>query len=114
MQGGSTVWVMMVLIVILNTIAQSLFKMGAGHGLINGSLAGGVVAYGLSTLLYVVVLGRANLSFVYPVAIGATAIATCLASVRVFGEKIGVVQWLGVALIIGGIVCIAAFRSRST
>ncbi len=110
---SSTVWMLMLAIVVLNTIAQSFLKLGSGRGLINVQLAGGVVAYGVSTLLYVLVLGRANLSFAYPVVIGATAIATCMASVRLLGEKIGAMQWLGIALIIAGIVCIAVTRGRS-
>ena len=102
-------WLLMVGIVVLNAIAQTFLKLGAGRGLINGSLATGVVAYGLSTLLYVLVLGRAALSFAYPVIIGATAIVTCLAGLRM-GERIGGTQWLGIALVVLGIVVIATAR----
>jgi multidrug transporter EmrE-like cation transporter len=108
--AGTPVWGLMVAIIVLNTIAQSLLKMGAGRGLMNASLAGGVVAYGLSTLLYVLVLGRAALSFAYPVVIGATAIATCLAGVKILGERIAAPQWVGIALIVAGIVCIATTK----
>jgi multidrug transporter EmrE-like cation transporter len=107
------IWALMSIVVVLNTVAQSLFKMGAGKGLINRSLVGGVAAYGLSTVIYVLVLGRANLSFVYPIVIGSTVVVTCLVSTRVFGESMETLQWLGVALIIAGIACIAALR-RST
>lgn len=105
-------WILMVAIIVLNTLAQSLLKLGAGRGLVNAPLLGGVVAYGLSTLLYVLVLGRTNLSFAYPVIIGATAIATCLAGVQILGERIESVQWLGIALIVAGIACIAVTRQR--
>jgi small multidrug resistance pump len=106
---GRTVWLLMAAIIVLNTIAQTFLKLGAGRGLVNPSLAAGVFAYGLSTLLYVIVLGRASLSFAYPVVIGATAIATCLAGLRL-GERIAGMQWLGIALIIGGIVFVATGR----
>ena len=103
----------MLAIVVLNSIAQGLLKAGAGRGLINPALMGGVLAYGASTLLYVMVLGRANLSFVYPVVIGATMVVTCIGGVRVFGEVIGPVQWLGIALIVAGIACVALTRKTT-
>ncbi|HEX3695389.1 MAG TPA: SMR family transporter [Polyangia bacterium] len=111
MQVGATTWGLMAAIVVLNTVAQSLLKLGAGRSLVNVPLAGGVVAYGLSTLLYVLVLGKTNLSFSYPVVIGATAIATCLAGVILLGERIAGGQWFGIALIIVGIIFIAVTRT---
>lgn len=110
MNAGTWFWLLTTAIVALNTIAQSLLKMGAGKGLINAPLAGGIVAYGLSTLLYVLVLGRHSLSFAYPVIIGATAIATCVVSGRFLGERLGGVQWMGIALIVAGIACVARGR----
>jgi multidrug transporter EmrE-like cation transporter len=94
----------------LNTIAQTLLKAGAGHGLINPQLVGGLGAYGMSTLLYVIVLGRMNVSFAYPVVIGATVVSTCLAGARIFREGLGSWHWVGIALIIVGIACIALSR----
>jgi small multidrug resistance pump len=108
-----SIWVLMPIVVVLNTVAQALLKVGAGRGLINRALAGGVLAYGVSTLIYILLLSRAKLSFAYPVVIGATAVATCLASVQILGERVGGLQWLGIALILAGIVCIAAIRATS-
>jgi small multidrug resistance pump len=113
MSATRFVWLLMPMVVVLNTVAQGLFKVGAGKGLINRSLIGGVAAYGVSTVIYVLVLGRARLSFVYPVVIGSTVVVTCLVSARLFGEDMGTLQWLGVALIIAGIVCIAAMRKAN-
>jgi multidrug transporter EmrE-like cation transporter len=110
MNAGSSQWVLMVVIVALNTVAQAFLKVGAGRGLVNAPLAGGIVAYGLSTLLYVIVLGRANLSFAYPVVIGATAIATCITGSVMLGERIVGGQWAGIALIVAGIACVAVAR----
>ena len=104
-------WILMVAVVVFNTIAQMLLKLGSGRGLINASLLGGVAAYGISTLIYVIVLGRANLSFTYPVVIGATAVATCVAGRQFLGEYISGVQWLGIAVIITGIAVVAFGRA---
>lgn len=105
---------MVAFVVVLNTTAQTLLKLGAGRGLINLPLFGGVAAYGLSTILYVFILGRANLSLAYPIVIGLTSIFTCLSGRQVFGERIGNPQWIGIALIIGGIAFLAGSRNLKT
>jgi small multidrug resistance pump len=91
----------------LNTIAQTLLKMGAGQNLLNLYLLGGVLAYGLSTLFYISVLGKSNLSVAYPVVIGLTILATTLAGAIVLREKVAPGQWLGVGLMLSGIWAIA-------
>lgn len=111
MRSPAFMWLLMAAIVALNTIAQTLLKLGAGKGLINLLLFGGVAAYGLSTLLYVFLLGRANVSFAYPVVIGATAVATCFVGQRIVGEQISGLHWLGVAVIIAGIAIVASSRA---
>jgi small multidrug resistance pump len=103
-------WLLMAVIVGLNTIAQGLLKTGASKGLLSGAMVGGVATYGVSTLLYVVILGRMNLSFVYPIVIGTTMVATCLAGSRVLNENISSLQWLGIALIVSGIAFVAFGR----
>lgn len=91
----------------LNTLAQTLLKLGAGQSLINLYLFGGIVAYGLSTVLYVLVLGKLNLSLAYPVVIGLTVLFTTLTSSILLGEKVLAVQWLGIGLMVSGISAIA-------
>lgn len=91
----------------LNTLAQTLLKLGAGQSLINLYLFGGITTYGLSTILYVLVLGKLNLSLVYPVVIGLTVLFTTLTSAIILGEKVLAVQWLGIGLMISGISAIA-------
>lgn len=112
MRSPAFLWLLMAAIVALNTVAQTLLKLGAGKGLINLSLFGGVAAYGVSTLLYVFLLGRANLSYAYPIVIGATAVATCLSGSRIVGEQITGLQWFGVLVVIAGIAVVAASRAE--
>lgn len=88
----------------LNTVAQTLLKLGAGKGLFNPNLAGGLVAYGLSTILYITALSKLDLSFVYPTIIGMTLIATVLVSTFILGELVSPLQWLGTLVIMSGIV----------
>ena len=103
-------WSLIATIVALNTVAQGLLKVGASRGLLSRQMIGGVGAYGLSTLLYVMVLSKAKLTLAYPVIIGATVVATCIVSVRFLGERVGPVQWAGIGLVVAGIACIAVTR----
>lgn len=91
----------------LNTIAQAFLKLGSGQNPFNLYLFGGVVVYGLSTILYVLVLGKLNLSLAYPVVIGLTVIFTTLTGAFLLGEKVLPVQWLGIGLMLSGISAIA-------
>lgn len=91
----------------LNTIAQTLLKLGSGQNPINLYLIGGILAYGLSTVFYVLVLGKLNLSVAYPVVIGLTIFATTLAGAVILREKVAIVHWLGVGLMLSGILAIA-------
>ncbi len=104
---------LMATVVILNTVAQALMKVASGRGLINLPMIAGVGAFGLSTLIYIIVLKQVSLSFAYPVIIGATAIVTCVVSVVVLRERLAVLQWFGIALIVAGIGLVATMAKRA-
>ncbi|MBW4474815.1 MAG: small multidrug resistance protein [Stenomitos rutilans HA7619-LM2] len=91
----------------LNTLAQALLKLGSGQSLLNLYLFGGILIYGLSTVIYVLVLGKLNLSLAYPVVIGLTVLFTTITGSLLLGEKVESVQWLGVGLMLSGISAIA-------
>ncbi|MFH7027722.1 MAG: SMR family transporter [Heteroscytonema crispum UTEX LB 1556] len=97
--------------VVLNTVAQTLLKLGAGQNPLNIYLMGGICAYGLSTIFYIVVLGKFNLSVAYPVVIGLTILATTIAGAIILREKISIAHWLGVGLMLSGISAIAFAKS---
>ncbi|MCL1472596.1 DMT family transporter [Argonema antarcticum] len=91
----------------LNTSGQILLKQGSGQNPLNLYLLGGLSAYALSTVFYILVLGKLNLSVIYPVVIGLTTIGTTIAGVLIFSEKVSTVGWMGVGLVIAGISAIA-------
>ena len=93
-------------------MAQVLLKSGATPNLLNFYLLGGVFAYGLSTLVYISVLSKLNLSVAYPVVIGLTVVATTMAGAILLREKVSTVNWVGVGLILSGI-CAVAFGKFS-
>lgn len=96
----------------LNTLAQVLLKLGSGDNLLNYYLLGGILTYGLSTVVYISVLGKLNLSVVYPVVIGLTIVATTIAGSTLLREKFLLVNWVGIGLILSGI-CAVAFGKSS-
>lgn len=93
--------------VFLNTAGQSLLKLGAGQNPLNIYLFSGLFAYGISTIFYVTVLGKINLSIVYPVVIGLTIISTTCAGAFLLKEQVSTLQWLGIGLILSGISAVA-------
>lgn len=96
-----------ILTVVLNTIAQTLLKLGAGQNILNLYLLGGLVTYCLSTVFYILVLGKLNLSLTYPLVIGLTVVATTFAGSIVLKEQVPTLQWIGIGLMISGISAIA-------
>ncbi len=92
--------------VILNTIAQSLLKLGSGQNPLNIYLMGGILSYGLSTVFYIAVLSKFNLSFAYPVVIGLTILATTSVGAVILQEKISMNHGIGIGLILAGISAI--------
>ncbi len=92
----------------LNTLAQTLLKLGAGQNLLNFHLLGGVLVYGLSTVVYILVLGKFNLSIVYPVVIGLTVFSATVTGAFFLEEKVTAVQWVGIGLMLSGISAIAS------
>ncbi|MGG6293756.1 SMR family transporter [Leptolyngbya sp. AN02str] len=92
----------------LNTLAQALLKLGSGQSPLNLYLFGGVCMYGLSTLFYIAVLGKFNLSVAYPIIIGLTILSTTLVGASFLGEKVATTQWVGIGLMLSGISAIAS------
>ena len=95
----------------LNTVAQTLLKLGSGQNPLNPYLFGGILAYGLSTVFYILVLGKFNLSVAYPVVIGLTVAATAISGAVLLREKVAVMQWVGIGLMLSGISAIALAKS---
>ena len=94
--------------VLLNTLAQTALKLGTGQSTpLNVYLGAGLLLYGGSAVLYIIVLGRLNLSFIYPIMIGLTMIATVFSGILVLHEKVATGQWVGIGLMLSGLATIA-------
>ncbi len=104
---------LILLITGLNTLAQIWMKLGSGGNPLNLYLLSGIAAYGISTVFYILILGKLNLSLAYPVIIGLTMVATTISSALILRERIPSTHWLGIGLMLSGISAIALSKSTS-
>lgn len=70
------------------------------------AVVGGFALFGLSAVLWLVVLSRTSLSFAYPFA-ALTYVLILVFDRVVLGEPVTVLRWAGVLLIIGGLILIS-------
>lgn len=100
----------LILSVVFNAAGQLLFKqarLAQPQSDLIGLFSGGYIwlglaLYGLSSIAWLWVLSRAQLSFAYPVLALSFPIVVALSAV-LFGESVGPIQWIGVLLIIAGV-----------
>lgn len=79
--------------------------------LTNVSVIGGLLIFGLSAVVWLMVLSRASLSFAYPFA-SLTYVLIVLADKLVLHEEIPVLRWAGVFAIMTGIILVAQTPHR--
>jgi drug/metabolite transporter (DMT)-like permease len=78
-----------------SAILNMIYKM------LNPYILSGAVAYFLSFMLWIYILSKHNVSFVYPL-MSLSYVAVMILSVYFLEEKVSFYQWLGVLLIISG------------
>jgi drug/metabolite transporter (DMT)-like permease len=114
LNSQTTALIGVLLSVVLNAGGQVLFK-AAQSGPANGALAAiflrpetwaGFVLYGLSSLIWLWVLSRAQLSLAYPILALSFPIVVALSAIF-FGESVSAAHWSGVAIIIAGVALLA-------
>ncbi len=104
--------------VTLGAAGQVLMKLGT-HGLHTADLLtvlqmafgrvevlAGLATYGISALIWLVVLSRMELATVYP--LGAASYVLVVVASRLTGEHVGVQRWLGLVAITVGVVLVAS------
>ena len=116
---------LIVISVLLSVLGQLLLKMGmtqvgplnpkGGLGDLvqvgvqvfgNLKVIGGFAAYGISSLFWIAVLSKVNLSLAYPM-LALNYVLIPLTAWLFLGEQIPSLRWLGVGIIIIGIVVIS-------
>ena len=91
-----------IIILVIGTLAASvgqlMFKIGVSPTLSAAYILLGFVLYGISTLLYLFVLGRSHLSWTYSFT-GLTYIFTNILAFSVLNEPITLMRWVGIVVI---------------
>ena len=103
-------WAM--LCALVGSAGQLFFKTGSASvgtslssWLANWRVMAGFSLYGISAIGFIVALKHGKLSLLYPV-IATSYVWVTLISSRVLGERITTQHWVGIALILTGIVII--------
>lgn len=68
----------------------------------------GIISYGLSFALYILLLNKFDLSFISPLTVGIVYVLLMITAVIVFNEQFTILKTIGCALILGGILMILA------
>jgi multidrug transporter EmrE-like cation transporter len=111
------------LCVCLTATAQVLLKMGMSspaiqHAMSTGmrsvywlaltspAIWGGMICFGASAGLWLLVLGKLEVSLAYPL-VSLGVVLTTLAGIFILGESAGIYKVLGVAMIVGGVLVLS-------
>jgi uncharacterized membrane protein len=89
----------------------SRFRLSIKGTLKNKNLVIGVLVYGLGTITYIIALKGAELSIVYPL-VSTTYIWIAVLSQKMLGEKMNLLKWTGIALILVGVSLIGFGAGR--
>ena len=85
-------------------VSQLLFKLIPMF--LNPYVFFGFVSFGLSSIFWLVVLSRLQLSLVYPM-VSVAYVVVAIASMIFFKENVSLVRWAGIAVIIIGVYLIS-------
>ncbi len=106
----------LIIYVILSAMGLTLIKIGTGQDIslflnakgfslrLNWILVIGMLVYIISFLTSMLVMKNMNLSIFYPVSAGLIYIVICGLSYFVLREKISINQWIGMSVILVGII----------
>lgn len=111
--------------VLLNAVAQLLLKAGASSageismsagapalwrtasGLaMHPGILGGLACYAVSVVLWIVALSRVEVSVAYPM-LSIGYVVNALLAWWLFGESLDLQRWLGIGVIIAGVILVA-------
>ena len=116
-KGHATMrWILICAYLILTVSGLVLFKAGSNQGIaaninngffclrINWMSIIGILCYGCSFLLYLALISKMNLGYIYPVTTGIVYILVLAASIFIFKEPVGAFKIIGCGLILAGVV----------
>lgn len=108
------IYIFLAVNIIFLATGQMLWKIGISkieefniiNIALNPYIISGIVLYGLATLLWLYILGKAELSLVYPLQ-SITYVLGTLIAIFIFHENVSLLRWLGVVTIVAGAIFVA-------
>jgi drug/metabolite transporter (DMT)-like permease len=111
------IYIMVAINILLLVSGQLLWKIGMEkienvtivsliQAIFTPYIFGGIILYGIATLLWLWILSKAEFSIVYPLQSLAYAAGVVLA-IAIFKEQVPMIRWVGVGMIILGAFLIA-------
>ena len=98
-------------VISLTAGASALWRTGLQLSLHPGIL-GGLACYVLSVVVWIVALSRVDVSMAYPM-LSVGYVVNALLAWWLFGEAVSLQRWLGIAVIIVGVVLVARSANPS-
>ena len=114
-------YLILLLSILLAVIGQLLMKQGMNQFgafpltqlplkiipmFLNPWVFAGLAAFGVSSIFWLVVLSRLELSLVYPL-VSLAYVLVALASVFIFKEQVALIRWIGILIICFGVYLIS-------
>lgn len=111
-------WLILILGVLSNASASTLIKVAMTERkqaisirepltiLANWPLFTGVLLYGAAFVLYALALTKLPLNVAHPILTSGSIALVAIASVVMFGERMSILNMLGVLMIMGGVVAL--------
>jgi len=97
--------------IICSALAQVLLKLSTKASVWSlawlAALGGAVLSYGISFLLYSLILRKNDLSRISPLMTSATAILVVTAGILIFGEQVSLRRGIGIGLGVAALVLLA-------
>jgi len=115
-------WAGIVLSVLSGALAQTLMKLGTrrlgqfdnvpflqylSQLILSPSILLAIVSYGLGVIIYMFVLSRTDLSFLYPVMTAIGLVFATIISTILFQEQISAVRLAGIVVVIMGVFLVS-------
>lgn len=95
---------------LLVKIGAEATNLGVNQGVIGLNMPWysivGMLLYIISFLLWMVLLNSHNLSYIYPISMGLSQALILIVAVLVLKEEIAPVQWIGIVVVLIGVVLI--------
>lgn len=109
------IWIVFAFYLLLSALGLTLIKMGGTNFSIHYAtgifgfrldvkLLIGIICYIISFFLFMMIMPKFDLSYIYPIAAGVLYIIIAICAVLLLGEKITTFELVGMVLILSGIV----------